>query len=90
MLLRRAIAVGFATATLALAPAVAAQASTTLPVTNSAHRCVPHTTGLCGWTHHQRPANAYETAKCYDGSLSYSRHSSGTCSYHHGVHYWFK
>ncbi|MEU2339854.1 DUF3761 domain-containing protein [Streptomyces sp. NPDC013172] len=32
----------------------------------------------------------YETAKCKDASLSYSRHSQGTCSRHHGVRYWFK
>ncbi|MEU7305655.1 hypothetical protein [Streptomyces sp. NPDC007206] len=25
-----------------------------------------------------------------DASLSYSRHSQGTFSHHHGVRYWFK
>ncbi|NUP44416.1 MAG: DUF3761 domain-containing protein, partial [Streptomyces sp.] len=25
-----------------------------------------------------------------DATLSYSRHSQGTCSHHHGVRYWFK
>jgi hypothetical protein len=44
----------------------------------------------CGWTHHHKPANKYETAKCKDAALSYSRHSQGTCSHHHGVRYWFK
>ncbi|MET9127113.1 DUF3761 domain-containing protein [Streptomyces sp. NPDC004528] len=45
---------------------------------------------MCGWTHHQRPRNKTETAKRKDASLSYSRHSQGTCSRHHGVRYWFK
>ncbi|MEV7690264.1 DUF3761 domain-containing protein [Streptomyces bungoensis] len=44
---------------------------------------------MCGWTHNKRPKDKYETAKCKDASLSYSRHSQGTCS-HHGVRYWFK
>ncbi|MEW2160545.1 DUF3761 domain-containing protein [Streptomyces sp. NPDC007189] len=34
----------------------------------------------CWWT----------APKCNDASLSYSRHSQGTCSHHHGVRYWFK
>ncbi len=29
-------------------------------------------------------------AKCKDGTWSYSKHFSGTCSHHHGVKYWFK
>ncbi|MFC5906857.1 DUF3761 domain-containing protein [Streptacidiphilus monticola] len=89
-MLRRLIATALAAGTLALAPAGTASASTALPATNTAHHCVRHTTGLCGWTHHKRPANRYETALCRDNSLSYSRHSSGTCSHHHGVRYWFK
>ena len=32
------------------------------------------------------PANA--TAKCKDGTYSYSQHASGTCSGHGGVSYW--
>ncbi|WP_240529917.1 DUF3761 domain-containing protein [Streptomyces mangrovisoli] len=67
-----------------------ASASTALPATNSAHHCVHHTTGLCGWTHHQKPKDKYETAKCKDATVSYSAHSSGTCSHHSGVRYWFK
>ncbi|MFJ2399508.1 DUF3761 domain-containing protein [Streptomyces sp. NPDC087843] len=70
--------------------APAASAAAPLPSTNTAHHCVHHTTGLCGWTHHQKPKNKTETAKCKDASLSYSRHSQGTCSHHHGVKYWFK
>ncbi|MET8413032.1 DUF3761 domain-containing protein [Streptomyces sp. NPDC005195] len=70
--------------------APAATAAAALPATNTAHHCVHHTTGLCGWTHRQRPQNKTETAKCKDASLSYSRHAQGTCSHHHGVRYWFK
>ncbi|MFF4038312.1 hypothetical protein [Streptomyces sp. NPDC001816] len=33
----------------------AATASATLLSTNTAHHCIHHTTGVCGWTHHQRP-----------------------------------
>ncbi|MGW5257122.1 DUF3761 domain-containing protein [Streptomyces sp. NPDC004012] len=67
-----------------------AASAATLPSTNTAHHCIPHTTGTCGWTHHQKPKDKYETAKCKDASVSYSRHSQGTCSRHHGVRYWFK
>ncbi|MFJ9909539.1 DUF3761 domain-containing protein [Streptomyces sp. NPDC101152] len=70
--------------------APAASAATPLPSTNTAHHCIHHTTGLCGWTHHQKPNDKYETAKCKDASLSYSRHAQGTCSHHRGVRYWFK
>ncbi|MFI1294399.1 DUF3761 domain-containing protein [Streptomyces sp. NPDC020792] len=67
-----------------------AATAATLPSTNIAHHCVHHTTGVCGWTHNKKPKDKYETAKCKDASLSYSRHSQGTCSHHHGVRYWFK
>jgi len=30
------------------------------------------------------------TAKCKDGTLSYSKHHSGTCSHHGGVAEWYK
>jgi hypothetical protein len=30
------------------------------------------------------------TAKCKDGTLSYSAHHQGTCSHHHGVAVWYK
>ncbi|MFJ8159020.1 DUF3761 domain-containing protein [Streptomyces sp. NPDC094468] len=82
-----AAAVTAALAALALS-APAANAATALPATNTAHHCIRHTTGLCGWTHHQKPKNKTETAKCKDASLSYSRHAQGTSSGHHGVRYW--
>jgi hypothetical protein len=34
------------------------------------------------------PGNGNPTAKCRDGSLSYSAHRSGTCSHHGGVASW--
>jgi hypothetical protein len=67
-----------------------AASATELPATNTARHSVRHTTGVCGWTHHQKPVDRYETAKCKDAHVSYSKHSRGTCSYHHGVRYWFK
>jgi hypothetical protein len=30
------------------------------------------------------------TARCFDGTLSYSQHHSGTCSYHGGVQEWLQ
>lgn len=39
----------------------------------------------CFNTSHSSP-----TARCNDGTYSYSQHYSGTCSYHGGVSQWFK
>jgi hypothetical protein len=36
------------------------------------------------------PATNGATAKCKDGTLSYSAHHSGTCSHHGGVAQWYK
>jgi hypothetical protein len=36
----------------------------------------------CGQEHEKR------TAECRDGSVSFSEHHSGTCSYHGGVAHW--
>ena len=36
----------------------------------------------CGEEHQKR------TAECRDGSVSYSEHHRGTCSYHGGVAHW--
>nr|BAK19861.1 hypothetical protein [Streptomyces rochei] len=90
--LRSRLAISAVTVAVAgvLFSAQTASASTSLPAKNTAHHCVRHTTGVCGWTHHQKPRDTYETAKCKDATLSYSRHSQGTCSHHHGVRYWFK
>jgi hypothetical protein len=32
----------------------------------------------------------HATAKCRDGSYSWSRHHRGTCSSHHGVAQWYR
>lgn len=37
----------------------------------------------------ERLAPAGATARCRDGSYSYSQHRRGTCSHHHGVAQWF-
>lgn len=50
-------------------------------------RCAHHTTGTCG-THIKHPKGVM--AKCKDGTWSFSKHFSGTCSHHRGVKYWFK
>ena len=45
---------------------------------NKAHRCVKRPS--------KDPSGA--TAKCRDGTYSYSQHASGTCSHHGGVARW--
>jgi len=42
--------------------------------------------GQCVQSPSTAPAGA--TAKCRDGTYSYSQHASGTCSYHGGVAVW--
>jgi hypothetical protein len=37
-----------------------------------------------------RAAGIGATARCRDGSYSWSRHHSGTCSWHKGVAEWFR
>ncbi|MER7694938.1 DUF3761 domain-containing protein, partial [Streptomyces sp. NPDC097610] len=44
-----------------------------------------HTTGVCK-ANSPHPRRA--TAKCKDGTWSYSGHARGTCSHHRGVKYW--
>lgn len=54
-----------------------------------AHTTVTHTTVVHRVTHATVAASAGRpTAKCKDGSLSYSAHRSGTCSHHGGVASW--
>ncbi len=53
----------------------------------AAASCARHTTGVCkANSPHPREA----TAKCKDGSYSYSAHARGTCSHHRGVKYWYR
>lgn len=70
-------------------PTQAAPAPTTAAAA-PAGSCAPHTTGTCGWDAGVPPQASGETATCYDGTVSYSAHFSGTCSHHHGVEYWYK
>ncbi|MEU2339852.1 hypothetical protein ABZ608_41070 [Streptomyces sp. NPDC013172] len=39
-----------------------AASAATLPSTNTAHHCVHHTTGVCGWTPRKKPADKYGSA----------------------------
>lgn len=50
----------------------------------AAATCARHTTGVCK-ANSPHPRGA--TAKCKDGSYSYSAHARGTCSHHRGVKY---
>jgi hypothetical protein len=78
---------GFAQATQqAAAPSSQQQAPSTGPSTGK------HYTNSSGQRVHtpiQSPsAPAGSTAKCRDGSYSFSRHARGTCSHHGGVSMW--
>jgi hypothetical protein len=53
----------------------------------AAASCARHTTGVCK-ANSPHPRGA--TAKCKDGSYSYSAHARGTCSHHRGVKYWYR
>ncbi|MEV0475635.1 DUF3761 domain-containing protein [Streptomyces prunicolor] len=53
----------------------------------AAASCARHTTGVCK-ANAPHPRGA--TAKCKDGSYSYSAHARGTCSHHRGVKYWYR
>lgn len=72
------------------APAPAQPAPTTAAPANPAGSCAQHTVGKCGWDVGVPPAQAGETATCFDGSVSFSATFSGTCSHHQGVQYWYK
>ncbi|MFJ4517453.1 DUF3761 domain-containing protein [Streptomyces sp. NPDC088816] len=61
-----------------LIPAVQAEAKAT---------CAHHTTGTCAAG---KPHPKGATAKCKDGTYSYSKTFRGTCSRHKGVKYWYK
>ncbi|MER6789246.1 DUF3761 domain-containing protein [Streptomyces sp. NPDC000658] len=53
----------------------------------AAASCARHTTGVCK-ANSPHPRGA--TAKCKDGTYSYSAHFRGTCSHHRGVKYWYR
>jgi hypothetical protein len=56
----------------------------------SGPQCAPNyyknVNGVCVHRPSRDPRGA--TAKCRDGTYSYSRHASGTCSHHGGVARW--
>ncbi|XUL89624.1 DUF3761 domain-containing protein [Streptomyces galilaeus] len=72
-------------ATLAVAGAVLLPVATAAPA--DAASCAHHTVGTC---HAGSPHPRGATAQCQDGTYSYSKHFSGTCSRHHGVKYWYR
>ncbi|WP_255253756.1 DUF3761 domain-containing protein [Streptomyces avermitilis] len=53
----------------------------------AAATCARHTTGVYK-ANSPHPRGA--TARCKDGTWSYSAHSRGTCSHHRGVKYWYR
>ncbi|MET7607064.1 DUF3761 domain-containing protein [Streptomyces avermitilis] len=53
----------------------------------AAASCARHTTGICK-ANSAHPRGA--TAKCKDGTYSYSASFRGTCSHHRGVKYWYR
>ncbi|GGQ97772.1 DUF3761 domain-containing protein [Streptomyces asoensis] len=53
----------------------------------AAASCARHTTGVCK-ANSPHPRGA--TAKCKDGTYSYSASFRGTCSHHRGVKYWYR
>jgi len=53
----------------------------------TAASCTRHTTGVCK-ANSSHPRGV--TAKCKDGSYSYSAHARGACSHHRGVKYWYR
>ncbi|GED89346.1 DUF3761 domain-containing protein [Streptomyces sp. 6-11-2] len=53
----------------------------------AAASCARHTTGVCK-ANAKHPRGA--TAKCKDGTYSYSKTFRGTCSRHKGVKYWYR
>lgn len=76
----RAVVAGAALAGALLAPVAMATDA-------AAATCARHTTGVCK-ANSPHPRGA--TAKCKDGSYSYSAHARGTCSHHRGVKYWYR
>ncbi|MFJ6216697.1 DUF3761 domain-containing protein [Streptomyces sp. NPDC092296] len=85
----RAAAVALGAAAALLVPAVGQAQAAPVHLTHKAavKHCAHHTTGTCK-ANSKHPKGA--TAKCKDGTYSYSAHFRGTCSHHKGVRYWYK
>ena len=97
----RRLAISCAASLVVAAGSASAQANVAAVAHGSAHAVVHSTAAvppLCAPDYYKnvngacvhRPASdpSGATAKCRDGSYSYSRHASGTCSHHGGVLRW--
>lgn len=85
MRLRRLAAVAAAALVGAFAGSVSAPAhGAVAPLCKSGY--YKNVSGRCVHRPSSSPAGA--TAKCRDGTYSYSEHASGTCSHHGGVAVW--
>ena len=73
-------------AAVALALGGAATASAHATHTDCSRGHYENVSGHCIHRPSNNPAGA--TARCRDGTYSYSEHASGTCSYHGGVRIW--
>jgi len=73
-------------ATLALALGGAATASAHATHTDCSRGYYENVSGHCIHRPASSPVGA--TARCWDGTYSYSEHASGTCSHHGGVRTW--
>jgi Protein of unknown function (DUF3761) len=71
---------------LALALGAAATASAHPSATDCSRGYYKNVSGHCIHSPSSSPAGA--TARCWDGTYSYSEHASGTCSHHGGVRIW--
>ena len=71
---------------LALALGGAGAASAHHVAAECSHGYYKNVSGRCVHSPSSSPVGA--TARCRDGTFSYSEHASGTCSYHGGVLVW--
>ena len=75
---------GAATAATTAAPAATAAPATSAPAAAAPAATAPATKSTGAASEGKGPP----TAKCKDGTLSYSKHHTGTCSDHGGVAEW--
>jgi len=73
-------------AAVALALGAAATASAHAAQTDCSRGYYKNVSGHCVHSPASNPIGA--TARCRDGTYSYSEHASGTCSHHGGVRTW--
>ena len=75
-------------AAIALALGGAASASAHTTHNDCSRGYYKNVSGHCVHSPSSSPAGA--TARCSDGTYSYSEHASGTCSHHGGVRTWIR